>query len=118
MIVFSNADLDQAVKWSHVGIMANQGQICTATSRIFVQRSIYDKFLALLNDRVHTASIGGNQWEPLSFQGPQVTRAQYDRVLHYIELENSEGATLEAGRKVLRGANHLHQREAVDEDLS
>ncbi|OQE31447.1 hypothetical protein PENSTE_c001G03363 [Penicillium steckii] len=97
LIVFSDADLEQAVKWSHVGIMANQGQICTATSRIFVQRSIYDKFLALFKERVRTASIVGNQWEPTTFQGPQVTRAQYDRVLHYINLGKSEGATIETG---------------------
>ncbi|KAJ5744932.1 aldehyde dehydrogenase domain-containing protein [Penicillium manginii] len=97
LIVFDDADLDQAVKWSHIGIMANQGQICTATSRIFVQRTIYDKFLALFKERVRTASVVGSQWEPSTFQGPQVTRAQYDRVLHYIGLGKSEGATIETG---------------------
>ncbi|KAE8420542.1 aldehyde dehydrogenase domain-containing protein [Aspergillus pseudocaelatus] len=97
LLIFEDADLDQAVKWSHAGIMSNQGQICTATSRIFVQRSIYDEFLSLFKERVRTASIIGNQWSATTFQGPQVTRAQYDRVLHYINLGKQEGATVETG---------------------
>ncbi|EHA26138.1 hypothetical protein ASPNIDRAFT_171426 [Aspergillus niger ATCC 1015] len=60
LIVFSDADLDQAIKWSHAGIMSNQGQICTATSRIFVQRNIYDQFLSLFKERVRTTSIIGD----------------------------------------------------------
>lgn len=104
LIVFSDADLDQAIKWSHAGIMSNQGQICTATSRIFVQRDIYDKFLALFKERVRTASIIGDQWSPATFQGPQVTRAQYDRVLHYINVGKAEGATLETGGEAYVGA--------------
>lgn len=97
LIVFDDADFDQAVKWSHAGIMSNQGQICTATSRIFVQRGIYEKFLPAFKQQVRTASVVGNQWDTTTFQGPQVTRAQYDRVLHYINLGKSEGATLETG---------------------
>ncbi|KAJ5176180.1 uncharacterized protein N7482_002057 [Penicillium canariense] len=48
LLVFPDADMDQAVKWSHFGIMSNQGQICTATSRIFVHREILPTFLARL----------------------------------------------------------------------
>ncbi|CAG8119731.1 unnamed protein product [Penicillium olsonii] len=103
LIVFNDADLDQAVKWSHAGIMSNQGQICTATSRIFVQRDIYDRFLALFKERVRTASIIGDQWSSDTFQGPQVTRAQYDRVMHYINIGKSEGATVETGGEAFAG---------------
>jgi aldehyde dehydrogenase (NAD+) len=45
LIVFEDTDMEQAVRWSHYGIMSNQGQICTATSRILVQESIFDTFL-------------------------------------------------------------------------
>ena len=45
LIVFDDADLDQAVKWSHTGIMYNQGQVCTATSRVFVHEAVLDKFV-------------------------------------------------------------------------
>ena len=105
LIVFNDADMDQAVKWSHAGIMSNQGQICTATSRIFVQRDIFDQFLALFKERVRTASVIGDQWASTTFQGPQVTRAQYDRVLHYINLGKKEGATVETGGEAFSSAD-------------
>lgn len=105
LIVFNDADMDQAVKWSHAGIMSNQGQICTATSRIFVQRDIFDQFLALFKERVRTASVIGDQWASTTFQGPQVTRAQYDRVLHYINLGKKEGATVETGGEAFASAD-------------
>ncbi|KAH7126426.1 aldehyde dehydrogenase domain-containing protein [Dactylonectria estremocensis] len=97
LIVFSDANLEQAVKWSHLGIMSNQGQICTATSRILVQNDIYDKFLAEFLSTVKTVSRVGNQWDKESYQGPQVSRVQYDRVLEYVEIGKKEGATLAAG---------------------
>lgn len=43
MVVFEDADIDQAVKWGHIGIMSNSGQVCCATSRILVQDSVYEK---------------------------------------------------------------------------
>lgn len=43
MVVFDDCDLDQAVKWGYGGIMSNMGQICTATSRILVQKTIFEK---------------------------------------------------------------------------
>lgn len=53
LLVFPDADMDQAVKWSHSGIMSNQGQICTATSRIFVHREILPTFLAEFKKAAH-----------------------------------------------------------------
>lgn len=97
LLVFDDADLDQAVKWSHAGIMSNQGQICTATSRILVQEGIYDKFVAAFKDQVTSTSKVGDPFADETFQGPQVTKAQYDRVLSYIEAGKSEGATLALG---------------------
>lgn len=97
LLVFEDADLEQAAKWAHIGIMSNQGQICTATSRILVQESIYDKFVALFKDVVATTSKVGDPFNDETFQGPQVTKAQYERVLSYIESGKSEGATLVAG---------------------
>ncbi|KAL1966435.1 hypothetical protein VTN77DRAFT_4577 [Rasamsonia byssochlamydoides] len=97
LLVFEDADLEQAAKWAHIGIMSNQGQICTATSRILVQESIYDKFVALFKEVVATTSKVGDPFSDDTFQGPQVTKAQYERVLSYIESGKSEGATLTAG---------------------
>jgi aldehyde dehydrogenase (NAD+) len=85
LLVFEDADFEQAVKWSHMGIMSNQGQICTATSRILVQDKIYDKFIEAFKEQIKSASVVGDPFKAESFQGPQVTKAQYERVLNYIE---------------------------------
>ena len=97
LLVFSDADLDQAVKWAHVGIMSNMGQICCATSRILVQDSIYDEFIEQFKQHMTTTSVVGDPFKEDTFQGPQVTKAQYEKVLSYIEAGKSEGATLAAG---------------------
>ncbi|KAJ9627145.1 mitochondrial aldehyde dehydrogenase [Taxawa tesnikishii (nom. ined.)] len=97
LLVFDDADLDQAVKWAHIGIMSNMGQICTATSRILVQEGVYDKFISAFKEHLSATSKVGDPFSDDTFQGPQVTKAQYERVLSYIEAGKSEGATLAAG---------------------
>ncbi|KAK3720110.1 mitochondrial aldehyde dehydrogenase [Vermiconidia calcicola] len=97
LLVFDDADLEQAVRWSHVGIMSNMGQICTATSRILVQDGIYDKFIEAFKKQVLEVSKVGDPFSDDTFQGPQVTKAQYERVLAYVESGKSEGATLATG---------------------
>ncbi|KAM0334152.1 hypothetical protein ACHAQA_001172 [Verticillium albo-atrum] len=97
LIVFDDADLDNAVEWSHIGIMSNQGQICTATSRILVQEGIYERFIAAFREQVKTVSKLGDPFDEQTFQGPQVTKAQYDRVLEYVDVGKGEGAKLEMG---------------------
>ncbi|KAG9834316.1 retinal dehydrogenase 2, partial [Aureobasidium melanogenum] len=97
LLVFDDADLDQAVKWAHIGIMSNQGQICTATSRILVQEGIYDKFISAFKEHCKETSVVGDPFAETTFQGPQVTKAQYERVLSYVEAGKSEGAKLISG---------------------
>lgn len=97
LLVFDDADIDQAAKWAHIGIMSNQGQICTATSRVIVQEGIYDKFVARFQEVVNETSKVGDPFADDTFQGPQVTKAQYERVLGYIESGKSEGAKLASG---------------------
>jgi aldehyde dehydrogenase (NAD(P)+) len=105
LLVFDDADLEQAVKWSHFGIFSNQGQICTATSRILVQDTIYDKFIEQFLDAVKTISVVGSQWEESTFQGPQVSRTQYEQILRYIDIGKKEGAVAAAGGKPLSVTN-------------
>ncbi|KAI1433766.1 aldehyde dehydrogenase [Xylaria sp. CBS 124048] len=99
LLVFADADIDQAAKWAHIGIMGNQGQICTATSRILVHNSVYDSFIARFREEIKSTSKVGDPFETDVFQGPQVTKQQYERVLSYIESGHSEGATLTEGGK-------------------
>ena len=77
--------------------MSNQGQICTATSRLLVHRNIYDTFVSQFQEIIRSTSKLGDPFSDSTFQGPQVTRAQYDRVLSYIESGKQEGATLATG---------------------
>lgn len=105
LLVFNDADLDQAVKWAHVGIMHNQGQVCTATSRVLVQEDIYDTFVTSFKDYLKKTSIVGDPFQEATFQGPQVTKSQYERVLAYIESGVSEGATLAAGGEPFKNVN-------------
>ncbi|CAG5183315.1 uncharacterized protein ALTATR162_LOCUS10520 [Alternaria atra] len=103
LIVFEDADMEQAVRWSHVGIMSNQGQICTATSRILVQESIFDSFITQFRQRIKVVSVIGDQWSDDTFQGPQVTKQQYERVLSYVDIGKSEGAKLIEGGEACEG---------------
>ena len=97
LLIFEDADLDQAVRWAHGGVMSNSGQICTATSRILVQAPVYDAFVEKFKATVQKVSIIGDPFADATFQGPQVTRAQYDRVLGYIQAGRDEGATIYMG---------------------
>jgi len=76
--------------------------VCSATSRILVQEGIYEKFVLAFKEHVAQTSKVGDPFADDTFQGPQVTKAQFDRVLSYIESGKSEGATLTAGGEVFK----------------
>jgi len=77
-IIFASADLEEAVKWAHMGIFFNSGQCCTAGSRVYVEESIYDEFLEKFKE--HAASIKvGDPFNKETYQGPQVSKEQFDR---------------------------------------
>ncbi|KAG5925345.1 hypothetical protein E4U42_004399 [Claviceps africana] len=94
LIVFDDAHLDQAVRWTHEGVMANQGQICTATSRLLVQRGIYDAFVRNFTQYTAEVSILGDPFLPATYQGPQISQSQRDRVLSHIQTAQDGGATI------------------------
>lgn len=96
-LIFEDANLDLAAIWAHIGSMYNQGQTCCATTRLFVQESIYDKFMSMFKERVSKVSVLGDPFEQSTFQGPQVTKVQYDRILAYIQSAKDEGATIYMG---------------------
>lgn len=96
LLVFEDADFEQAAKWAHAGIMSNQGQICSATSRILVQQTIYTKFVERLRQIVQEHRVG-DPFADDTFQGPQITRDQHDRIMRYVESGKAEGATLVTG---------------------
>ncbi|GER38651.1 aldehyde dehydrogenase [Striga asiatica] len=81
-------------------IVFDDGQICVAGTRVFVQEGIYDKFIARLLEQLKTWVVG-DPFDPNVNQGPQVDKKQYEKVLSYIDRGKKEGATLLTGGKPL-----------------
>ncbi|HKD36212.1 MAG TPA: aldehyde dehydrogenase family protein [Pirellulales bacterium] len=90
-IVFADADLDAAAIGSHIGLYLNQGQCCCAGSRLFVEEKVHDKFVEKLVS-MNSGRKLGDPFDPETEQGPQVDQAQFDKIMHYIDLGKKEGA--------------------------
>ncbi|MGD0894291.1 MAG: aldehyde dehydrogenase family protein [Terracidiphilus sp.] len=95
-IIFEDTDLDEAVEGAHLGLFSNQGQVCCAGSRVFVEERIYDRFVEKSVARAKKRTVGDPS-DPKTEQGPQVDQAQFDRVMGYIDSGRDEGATLACG---------------------
>ena len=95
-IVFADADIDAAVEGAYFGLFFNQGQCCCAGSRLFVEQSIHDEFVAKLVQRAKSQKVG-DPFDPETTQGPQITREQQERVLNFIDSGKKEGATIHCG---------------------
>lgn len=103
-IIRPDADLEQAVKWAAVGIMSNQGQICTSTSRIYVHESVYEKFLTAFAEHIKTDYKQGDMFNDEAVVGPQVSQMQYDKILSYLDIGKKEGARVILGGKANKDA--------------
>ncbi|KAI1329395.1 aldehyde dehydrogenase [Xylariaceae sp. FL0255] len=95
-IVFNDADIDQAISWVNFGIYYNHGQCCCAGSRVYVQEGIYDKFVEAFKTRALKNAVG-DPFDENTFQGPQVSQLQFDRIMGYIEDGKKSGAKVETG---------------------
>ncbi|XP_024966785.1 aldehyde dehydrogenase family 2 member C4-like isoform X2 [Cynara cardunculus var. scolymus] len=98
LIIFDDADVDQAADLALFGSLANKGEICVCSSRVFVQEGIYDELMKKLVEKAKTWIVG-DPFDPSTCQGPQVDKKQYERVLSYIDHGKREGATLLIGGK-------------------
>jgi aminomuconate-semialdehyde/2-hydroxymuconate-6-semialdehyde dehydrogenase len=95
-IVMADADLDRAVPGTIDGIFRNQGEVCLAGSRLYVQRPIYDEFCARYVAAAQNLVVGDPR-EPATQVGPLVSREHLDKVLSYVQLGEQEGAKLLTG---------------------
>ena len=95
-IVFADADMEAAARGAMTGIFYNKGEVCAAGSRLFVEQTIHDEFLAKLTDKVKTLKVG-DPLDKTTRMGPVVSKAQMETVLSYIEAGKQEGARLVAG---------------------
>lgn len=94
-IIFADADFEGAIEWAMIGIFFNQGEVCSAGSRIIIEESIKDKFVARLAERANAMTLGNGLNNP--DMGPLVSEAHMNTVLKYIETGKAEGATLVCG---------------------
>ena len=97
-IVFADADLDAAAVGAHVGIYLNQGQCCCAGSRLFVEDAIHGDFVERVVAMSRQRKVG-YPFDPATQQGPQVDKAQFDKIMGYIEAGKRAGATCATGGK-------------------
>ncbi|MDO0929939.1 aldehyde dehydrogenase family protein [Streptomyces sp. TG1A-8] len=94
-IVFDDADLDSAVPWLIEGGYFNQGEACTAASRLLVQDTVYDEVADRVARAVRRLTVGDGA-DPATHVGPLVTSEQQRRVLDYLDIGRAEGAVLHA----------------------
>ncbi|ALT77135.1 aldehyde dehydrogenase family protein [Paucibacter sp. KCTC 42545] len=95
-IIFADADLDQAVQWIQFGIFWNQGQVCSATSRVLVQRPLYAALVARLKAAAEAITIGRGDEDSVQM-GPLVSAAQHAKVMGAIAAGVQGGARLVTG---------------------
>ncbi|MEW5422828.1 betaine-aldehyde dehydrogenase [Amorphus sp. 3PC139-8] len=103
MIVFDDADIEDAIGGAMLGNFYSTGQICSNGTRVFVQARIKDRFLERLIERTRAIRIG-DPLDPETQMGPLISQAQREKVLGYIEAGKREGATLAYGGGVPTGA--------------
>jgi aldehyde dehydrogenase (NAD+) len=95
-VIFADADLDSAVEGAHMGLYFNQGQCCCAGSRLFVEDRVHDEVVERIADRNAKRRLG-DPLDPATQQGPQVDKAQFDKIMQYIDYGKADGATCVSG---------------------
>lgn len=95
-LIFADADMEAAVDGSHFGLYFNQGQCCCAGSRVYVQDSVYDEFCDRMVEKNANHKVG-DPFDACTQQGPQVDKAQFDKILSYVDIGKDEGAELLTG---------------------
>ncbi len=102
MIVFDDADIENAVSGAILGNFYSSGQVCSNGTRVFVQKGIKEAFLKRLSERLATAKIGDPMDEEVNF-GPMVSENQMNIALGYVEKGRAEGARLIYGGERVEG---------------
>jgi betaine-aldehyde dehydrogenase len=101
-VVFADADFDTAIDYALFGIFANAGQVCSAGSRLILERSLQGRFLERLVERAREIRVGDG-FDPESEMGPIISPVHRERVEAYIETGKHEGAQLLCGGERLGG---------------
>ncbi|MEC7259442.1 MAG: aldehyde dehydrogenase family protein, partial [Pseudomonadota bacterium] len=103
LVIFDDADVDNAVSGAILGNFYSSGQVCSNGTRVFVQKGIKEAFLTRLTERLKGAKMGDPMDPDTSF-GPMVSQRQMDIALGYIAKGQNEGARLVTGGKQVGNA--------------
>jgi aldehyde dehydrogenase (NAD+) len=95
-IFFDDCDFEHAMDGLQMGILFNQGQVCCAGSRVFVQDTIYDRFVEEAVRRFKAVRLG-MPWDPNTQMGSQINERQAEKIMGYIEIGQREGARVAVG---------------------
>lgn len=118
-IIFEDADVDKALFWSTIGITVNTGQVCAATSRLFVQKSIAESFLAKLKAgfEAMAQSLGADPQDASTRYGPLVDQEQYDKVWQYIQEGKKTTKLLTGGDEYKKGGYYIAPAVFIEPDM-
>jgi betaine-aldehyde dehydrogenase len=105
LIIFDDADIDNALSAAMLGNFYTQGEICTNATRVFVHKAIYAQFIEKLLERVTNNIVPGDPMHPDTNFGALISKKHQELVLSYIEKGKAEGATLLCGGEALQPAD-------------
>ncbi len=101
-IVFSDADVDAAIAGAAQGIFFNQGEVCSAGSRLYVQEDQFDRVVEGISNAASAIRVG-HGLDPSTEMGPLVSQEQFDRVTRYLSIGEQEGNRATAGGSAIDG---------------
>lgn len=105
-IVFADADFDTAIDYALFGIFCNQGQVCSAGSRLILDEKIYNKFIEKLVEKAKKIKVGNGNLQTTEM-GPLISEGHMNKVLNYIKIGKEEGARLVCGGNRLEGKGYF-----------
>ncbi|HET7209450.1 MAG TPA: aldehyde dehydrogenase family protein [Terriglobales bacterium] len=115
-IFFTDADFESAVDGALFGIFINQGEVCSAGSRILVQKPIYKKFLEAITEKAKKVKLGP-PLERDTKMGPLVSKEQYDRVCSYLDIGKKEAKLATGGSRAERFAKGYYVQPTIFYDV-
>jgi len=113
-VVLADANLDRAAMGAYIGLFLNQGQCCCAGSRVFVEKRAHGEFMEKLTKLTKNRKLG-NPFSMETEQGPQIDKAQFDKIMEYIDKGNNDGAKCVSGGERFGDIGYFVQPTVFDD---
>jgi betaine-aldehyde dehydrogenase len=117
LVIFDDADVENAVSGAMLGNFYSAGQVCSNGTRVFVQKGIKERFLTRLKERTEAITLGDPR-DMATQMGPVVSAGQLEKILGYIEAGKREGARLITGGKRAGGNDGFYVQPTVFADVT